>query len=128
MGLSYFENNEMSQAEHQFNLAIAEQRKLLEKEDSQENKENLSFYYKNKGLAIYHQAGADNLEKLDEAKAAFEEAIALHRSNADNYFNLGNVYLSENEPNFEMAHLNFKEALKLEPGNAKLYHARGLAF
>lgn len=66
----------------------------MEKDKSDENKENLSFYHKNKGLAMYHQG------KMEEAKIEFEAAIDLHPENADNYFNLGNVFLSSEKPDF----------------------------
>lgn len=65
---------------------------------------------------------------MDDAKLSFEEAIHHHPENADNYFNLGNVYLSYLQPNFEMAHRNFDKALELEPHNSKLHHAKGLAY
>lgn len=66
---------------------------------------------------------------MEEAKASFEEAIVHHPDNADNYFNLGNVYLSlTGEPNFTQAHRNFDRALELEPRNSKLHHAKGLAY
>jgi hypothetical protein len=41
---------------------------------------------------------------------------------------LGNVHLSREEPNFNEAHENFDESIKLDKGNAKMYHAKGLAF
>lgn len=122
LGLSYFEADQMADAEHYFQLAIAEQTKIFEKDQSPEVRENLSFYYKNKGLAMYHQG------KMDQAKESFETAIRLHDRNADNYFNLGNVFLSNEKPDFKQAHLNFDRALELEPGNSKLYHAKGLAY
>lgn len=65
---------------------------------------------------------------MEEAKIEFESAIDLHPDNADNYFNLGNVFLSSEKPEFQLAHYNFDKALKLEPGNSKLHHAKGLAF
>lgn len=54
LGLSYFEADMMPEAEHQFQLAITLQKTLMEKDKSEENRENLSFYHKNKGLAMYH--------------------------------------------------------------------------
>lgn len=96
---------------------------IYEKEkNSEENKENLSFYHKNKGLALYHQGDMDGAEKQ------FLDAINLNPQIADNYFNLGNVHLSREEPNFNEAHENFDESIKLDKGNAKMYHAKGLAF
>lgn len=71
---------------------------------------------------MYHQG------KMEQAKEAFEQAIRLHDRNADNYFNLGNVFLSNEKPDFKQAHRNFDRALELEPGNSKLYHAKGLAY
>lgn len=44
----------MPEAEMQFQLAITHQKALMEKDKSDENRENLSFYHKNKGLAMYH--------------------------------------------------------------------------
>ena len=116
-GLSLFEADRMQEAESQFSQAIAEQIKIKEKNNSPEIDENLSFYFKNRGLAQYHQG------EIQKAQDSFEEAIKLHPGNADNYFNLGNVYLSQDPPDFEKAHENFKIAKEKEPGNAKLYHA-----
>lgn len=65
---------------------------------------------------------------MDAAEKEFLDAIHLNPTNADNYFNLGNVHLSREIPNFDAAHENFDEALRLEKGNAKLYHAKGLAY
>jgi lipoprotein NlpI len=63
-----------------------------------------------------------------DAKRDYDDAIALNPNSADNFFNRGNVYLSFDEPDFQRAHKDFDEALNLEKGNAKLYHAKGLAF
>jgi hypothetical protein len=41
---------------------------------------------------------------MDDAEKEFLEAIALNPSNADNYFNLGNVHLSREIPSFNDAH------------------------
>ena len=107
----------------EFARAIEMQTAIYEKEkNSEEHKENLSFYHKNKGLALYHQGDMDGAEKQ------FQDAINLNPQNADNYFNLGNVHLSLEEPNFNEAHENFDESIKLDKGNAKMYHAKGLAF
>ena len=65
---------------------------------------------------------------MEGAEKEFLSAIHLNPNNADNYFNLGNVHLSREEPNFVEAHQNFDEAIRLEKGNAKLYHAKGLAY
>lgn len=65
---------------------------------------------------------------MEEAQKAFEKAIELNNMNADNYFNLGNVWLSNEKPDFARAHENFNKALELEKGNSKLYHAKGLAY
>ena len=57
---------------------------------------NLSFYHKNLGLAYYHQGN------MEEAMNQYKTAIDYNEENADNYFNLGNVYLNQSQ--FDEAH------------------------
>ena len=120
LGLSYFENSYYVLAEDHFTQAITNAETAKDK--SEENNENLSFYYKNRGLANYH------LGKVEEAERDYDVAIRLNPHNADNYFNRGNVWLSKYYPEFERAHQDFDHAIQLEGDNAKLYHAKGLAF
>ena len=56
----------------------------------------------------------------------YEEAILHNDANADNYFNLGNVYQHMKE--YGEAHRNFDAAIQREDRNAKYYHGRGLCF
>jgi tetratricopeptide (TPR) repeat protein len=84
------------------------------------SKENLSFYFNNRGLAYYH------LRNFSDAIKDYDEAITLNETNAENFFNRGNVYL--NQEMFEEAHADFDRAIMLEPSSAKLFHAKGLAF
>ena len=119
LGLSYFENDQFSEAVSQFEQAY-------QKEDQQRGQER-SFYLKNKGLARYHQG------MMDAAEADYLEAKNLNAENADVFFNLGNVYLYkagqlQQYEKYEEAHKNFDEAIRLDPKNAKLYHAKGLVF
>lgn len=79
LGLSYFENDQFGDAVNQYTQAI-------NKEDPG-RKQELSFYYKNRGLAQYH------LGVMDSALDNYEHAIRYNPDNADNYFNRGNVYL-----------------------------------
>jgi tetratricopeptide (TPR) repeat protein len=51
--------------------------------------ENLSFYHKNLGLALYHQGD------MERALEEYERAIDYNDANADNYFNRGNVRLNQ---------------------------------
>ena len=99
--------------------AIANEKDRCDK-DKERSKDNLSFYYKNQGLAYYHQ------DRMTEAKTFFDLAIAENRSNPDNYFNLGNVLL--NQGDFPAAHMNFDIAIDKDRSNAKFYHAKGLAY
>jgi tetratricopeptide (TPR) repeat protein len=70
-------------------------------------KEYLSLYYNNKGLALYHRGGEDDAK---EAIADYQKAIdAIGGTNAENFFNRGNVYLSNSE--FEKAHADFDTAI-----------------
>lgn len=66
------------------------------------------------------------MEDLERALAMYEEAIENNPSNADNYFNRGNVRLNQQE--FHLAHQDFEAAIQREDRNAKFYHAKGLAY
>ena len=119
LGLSYFENDMFSEAVNQYTQAI-------NKED-QGRKQELSFYYKNRGLAQYH------LGVMDSALDNYQQAINYNPDNADNYFNRGNVYLyqagqQKEYEKYNKAHEDFDTAITLDPNNAKLYHAKGLAY
>ena len=52
--------------------------------------------------------------------------LAVQGTNAENYFNKGNVYL--NQANFEQAHEDFDTAISIDKTSAKLHHAKGLAY
>ena len=56
------------------------------------SKENLSFYFNNKGLALY-QAAILIGDSLYECIKEYDEAIKLNEGNAENYFNRGNARL-----------------------------------
>lgn len=64
----------------------------------------------------YAQTLQDGIASLDshkyaKAKQIFTEMIAKAPTNAENYFYLGNSYLSQFEPNFVQAEENFKKGL-----------------
>ena len=63
---------------------------------------------------------------MERALYEYEAAIELNPSNADNYFNRGNVKL--NQELFNEAHSDFENAIQREERNAKFYHAKGLAY
>jgi Tfp pilus assembly protein PilF len=57
----------------------------------------------------------------------YNDAIAaVNGTNAENFFNRGNVYL--NQEQFDQAHEDFNQAIQLDKNSAKLYHAKGLAY
>ena len=89
------------------------------------SKENLSFYHNNKGLALYQSAVMIG-DSLYECIKEYDAAIEKSDNNADNYFNRGNARLQQQD--FELAHDDFDKGIQLDPNNAKLYHAKGLAF
>ena len=120
LGLSYFELEEWELALASYELAIRLEDERIQAEKGEHSYENLSFYHKNLGLALYHYG--DMARALEE----YEWAIHYDDSNADNYFNRGNVRL--NEENFELAHQDFESAIEREDKNAKFYHAKGLAY
>jgi tetratricopeptide (TPR) repeat protein len=75
----------------------------------------------NRGLAYYH------LKNFTDAIKDFDDAIAaVYGTNSENFFNRGNVYLNMEE--FKLAHGDFDEAISLNKNEAKLRHAKGLAF
>ena len=98
LGLSYFESEQFEAALGSYEEAIRleQEKHKIEKDRSLEN---LSFYHKNLGLALYHQG------EMDRALIEYQKAIDYNDTNADNYFNRGNVRL--NEENFVMAHEDF---------------------
>ena len=96
LGLSYFEREEWEMALSSYEEAIRLEIEKIKAEKGDRSWENLSFYHKNLGFALYHQG--DMTRALEE----YEKAIEFNDSNADNYFNRGNVRL--NEENFELAH------------------------
>ena len=56
-------------------------------------------------------------------------AISKNPSDSTIYYNRGNVYLNWS-PNkkFDDAHRDYETAISLDPGNAKLWHSKGLAY
>jgi tetratricopeptide (TPR) repeat protein len=116
--LSYFENQDWEEAILSYTKAISLETQLVN--DLKIGTENLSFYYNNRGLAKYH------LSQFDDAIEDFNDAINKNYQNSENYFNRGNVRL--HQENFELAHEDYDKAIMLDPSNAKLFHAKGLAF
>ena len=119
LGLSYFEKEEFDAALCSYEEAIRLENAKI-KAETDRSDENLSFYHKNLGLALYHQG------EMDRAMSEYVVAIEKNPSNADNYFNKGNVHL--NLEQFPEAHKCFEWAIEREDHNAKFYHAKGLAF
>ena len=101
-GLSQFEREDFEAALVSYETAIGLETEKL-KVEKDRSFENLSFYHKNLGLALYHQG--DYARAFEE----YQRAIELNDANADNYFNRGNVHL--NEQNFEEAHADFESAI-----------------
>ena len=109
LGLSYFEKGDFEEALIHYGKAI--------------QYEKSSVHYNNRGLANYH------VNCLKEAKADFDRAIELDSNDHTIYFNRGNVYLNwEPQQEFDLAHRDYERAIELAPNNAKLWHAKGLAF
>jgi len=121
LGLSLFENGDYHDAIDCYAKAIQ-----LESQDGKDrNEENLSYYHKNRGLAFYHRNNVE-LGDIEMAKSDYDISIEKNPDNADNYFNRGNVNLTEGY--FDRAHLDFDIAIDKDRMNAKYYHAKGLAF
>ena len=87
LGLSQFERGDYDSALTAYEQAIKLEQELI-KVEKDRSRENLSFYHKNLGLAYYH------LGSMELALAEYEKAIDYNDTNADNYFNRGNVRLN----------------------------------
>jgi len=119
LGLSYFESMEFDEALICYNKAINIETQTTT--ESNVSRDYLSLYLNNRGLTYYH------LQEYDNAIKDYQDAIeSVGGTNAENFFNLGNVYLTLND--FTKAHENFDEAIRIDPKSAKNYHAKGLAF
>lgn len=81
------------------------------------------MHYNNRGLAFYH------INDLESAKKDFDDAIKLDPNDPTIVFNRGNVFLNwEKTRQYELAHKDYDRAIELSRGNAKFWHAKGLAF
>jgi len=134
LGLTLYELGEWEEAVVQYQKAITAEEAVVGKpgekfpggpelkpNEKKPMKEYLSLYYNNKGLANYHAGNYDLAE--EDYKLAM---LAVNNSNAENFFNYGNVHLNKNE--FTEAHEKFDDAIRLDGTSAKLYHAKGLAY
>lgn len=109
LGLSFFEKGDFEEALNHYAKAI--------------QFEQSAVHYNNRGLANYH------INRLEEARSDFDQAIDLDPNDPTIIFNRGNVYLNWSpEKQFEKAHRDYNKAIELAPDNAKFYHAKGLAF
>lgn len=117
--MSYYESGDWEEALTSYTKAIN-----IEQQTAGEiggSKEYLSLYLNNRGLAHYHT------RSYEDAMKDYNDAIAaVNGTNAENFFNRGNVYL--NQEQFDQAHEDFNQAIQLDKNSAKLYHAKGLAY
>ena len=115
LGLSYFEKGEFEEALTHYTKAINHDKKS-------------AVHYNNRGLANYH------INKLDDAKKDFDQAIELDPNDPTIIFNRGNVYLNWDTDGmgggkqYEKAIADYDHAISIAPNNAKLWHAKGLAY
>jgi len=88
LGLSYFELEDWEEALTQYTKAIN-----IEMASTTElglSKEYLSLYLNNRGLAYYH------LRNFEDAIKDYNDAInVIGGTNAETFFNRGNVYLNK---------------------------------
>lgn len=83
-----YENGDFSEAVNSYDKAITFEQQAVEQAGSS-SKEYLSLYYNNRGLAKYHQ------RDFEDALKDYNEAIsAINGTNAENFFNRGNVFLN----------------------------------
>ena len=74
----------------------------------------------NEGIALL------TLQKLEEAKTAFKQAIALDPNSAQPWYNLGLAQRAGNE--MESALASFQRAVKLDPHDADSYYFEGACY
>ena len=81
-----------------------------------------------KEIFLWNILGAsyERLGKIQEAKAAYEEAITLNRNIPEVLFNLGAIKLNLNDP--VGAIKLFEEAVKIKPDMAEAYFSQGAAY
>lgn len=117
LGLSIYESGEFDEAITSYTKAI----NIEQSTPTSGSKEFLSLYLNNRGLAHYH------MRDYESALKDYNDAIdAICGSNAENFFNRGNVYLNREE--YALAHEDFDTAIAIDSKSAKLHHAKGLAF
>ena len=77
------------------------------------------LFFANFAFAQTVQEGIANVDshKYAKAKEIFNQMIAKAPSDANNYFYLGNSYLSQFEPNFDKAEETFKKGLAIDSKN-----------
>lgn len=63
------------------------------------------------GQTLQEGIASIDSHKYAKAKQVFSDMIAKEPTNAENYFYLGNSYLSQFDPSFEQAEANFKKGL-----------------
>ena len=71
---------------------------------------NLSF-----GQSVQEGVNYVDSQKYAKAKQNFTDLINQNPKDANNYFYLGNTYLTQFEPNFEQAQDNFNKGLAADP-------------
>lgn len=108
LGLSYFEKGMYEEALVYYQKAIS--------------LEETAVHLNNRGLTFYH------INRLEPAKNDFDKAIELNSNDPVIFFNRGNMFLNWEPKNYVMAHRDYDRALRIDPNNSKLYHAKGLAF
>ncbi|MCL2510910.1 MAG: tetratricopeptide repeat protein [Bacteroidales bacterium] len=84
--------------------------------------DSVKMYFKNTKTKVYSVSGYLPFEKdYDSAIGYFEKAIELNPDYTDAYFNLGQVYL--NQQNYDEAIENYEKAIKLKSDKLiEIYH------
>ena len=102
--LTEFKNNN-------FKLALKYLEEIIKVEPSDEN--NYNF----KGIIL------QSMNKSEEARQSWVEALKINPKYFDPYFNLGNSFM--NEGNFKLAKENYEKAITNDPNNFNVYFNLG---
>jgi len=106
LALSYMEKGDLEKAQYEFSQAL--------------HKDGLAHNYNDLGLAQFYGG------HLVDAMKNLNKAIQMKGKDPNFFMNRGNVYLKQQK--FTLARADFKEAVRLEPGNPKFHHAKGMTY
>lgn len=111
LGLVYLDSDRLNEAVEIFGMYVAAPVKV---------REHLADGYNNRGIALYR------LGRYDDAAVDLLKAMELNGKDPKPPLNLGNVYRQQKK--FDLALKQYDASIKVDPGYAPAYLARGFVF